>query len=104
LESMITALQSGSTASITFSSGSSGTTDLETLYTTERRSLQEYRIIPLVILSEFVGLGPNVRDWMPTKWGDWHLADVWLDRPEPASASAAAATMSSQGAASGAKP
>jgi hypothetical protein len=36
--------------------------------------------------AEFVGLGPTVRDWMPARWGEWHLADVWLDLPEPAQA------------------
>jgi hypothetical protein len=31
-----------------------------------------------------VGLGATVRDWMPARWGEWHLADVWLELPEPA--------------------
>jgi len=32
------------------------------------------------------GLSQKVRDWMPSRWGEWHLADVWLDLPEPSSA------------------
>jgi len=100
LESMVTALQPANATQIEFSSSA---TDLEALYAAERRSLQEHRILPLVVLPEFAGLGPNVRDWMPTKWGEWHLADVWLDRPESATASTEASA-SSQGVASGAKP
>jgi hypothetical protein len=48
--------------------------------------LEERHVLPLVALPEYVGLGQNVRDWMPARWGEWHLADVWLDSPEPAQA------------------
>ena len=60
--------------------------DPEQLYTRERKILEERRVLPLVTMPEYVGLGPNVRDWMPARWGEWHLADVWLDVPEPGSA------------------
>ena len=60
----------------------------EQLYARERRVLEGQRILPLVSHPEYVGLGPAVRDWMPTRWGEWHLADAWLDLPEPASAPA----------------
>jgi Bacterial extracellular solute-binding proteins, family 5 Middle len=59
-------------------------TDHEQLYTRERRVLEEWRVLPLVLQAESVGLAPTVRDWMPARWGEWHLADVWLEPPEPA--------------------
>ncbi len=61
-------------------------TDHEQLYARERRVLEDRRVLPLVMQAESVGLGANVRDWMPAAWGEWHLADVWLETPEPASA------------------
>ncbi len=59
-------------------------TDHEQLYARERRVLEDRRVLPLVMQAESVGLGPNVRDWMPARWGEWHLADVWLETSEPA--------------------
>jgi len=61
-------------------------TDHEQLYARERKVLEERRVLPLVVQAESVGLGPMVRDWMPARWGEWHLADVWLELPEPAPA------------------
>ncbi len=63
-------------------------TDPEQLYSREKKLLEERRVLPLVALPEYVGLGQNVRDWIPARWGEWHLADVWLDLPEPAQAQA----------------
>jgi len=54
----------------------------EQLYAIEKRLLDERRVLPLVALPEFAGVGHDVRDWLPSRWGDWHLADVWLDRPQ----------------------
>lgn len=86
-------------------------TDHEQLYARERRALEELRILPLVTEAESVGLAPTVRDWMPARWGEWHLADVWLEVPEPATAGSSNSTIpaaqpstSPQGAAPGAKP
>lgn len=59
-------------------------TEYEQLYARERRILEEWRVLPLLTEAESVGLGPTVRDWMPASWGEWHLADVWLELPEPA--------------------
>lgn len=58
----------------------------EQLYARERRVLEDRRVLPLIVQGESVGLGANVRDWMPARWGEWHLADVWLELPEPAAA------------------
>jgi ABC-type transport system substrate-binding protein len=65
---------------------SAASTDHEQLYARERRVLEDRRVLPLIVEAEFVGLGANVRDWMPRRWGEWHLEDVWLELPEPAAA------------------
>lgn len=52
------------------------------LYERERSLLKDRRVLPLVLLPEFTGLGANVRDWMPARRGAWNLADVWLDAAE----------------------
>lgn len=63
-------------------------TDPELLYARERKFLDERRVLPLVALPEYAGLGQNVRDWMPARWGEWHLAEVWLDLPDSSPAAA----------------
>jgi MarR-like DNA-binding transcriptional regulator SgrR of sgrS sRNA len=68
------------------SEGVVSSTDSEQLYAREKKLLEERHVLPLVALPEYVALGQNVRDWMPARWGEWHLADVWLDSPEPAQA------------------
>jgi peptide/nickel transport system substrate-binding protein len=86
-------------------------TDHDQLYERERKVLEDRRVLPLVVQAESVGLGATVRDWVPARWGEWHLAEVWLELPEPAaegssSAGNTAAPSSSQpqAAAPGAKP
>jgi hypothetical protein len=86
LESFMSALNLGDA-----SENSVSTTDPEQLYAREKKLLEERRVLPLVALPEYVGLGQNVRDWMPARWGEWHLADVWLDLPTPSPAQADAA-------------
>jgi len=54
-------------------------------YAAERAPIDSFRVIPLVHVSESYGLGPQVRDWMPPRWGGWLLEDVWL-APVPAPA------------------
>jgi MarR-like DNA-binding transcriptional regulator SgrR of sgrS sRNA len=83
LESFVSALHLGDS-----SEGVVSSTDPEQLYAREKRLLDERHVLPLVALPEYVGLGQNVRDWMPARWGEWHLADVWIDSPEPAQAQA----------------
>lgn len=55
--------------------------DADEVYAREKRMLEERQIVPLVVFPDYVGLGPEVRDWMPARWGEWHLADLWLERP-----------------------
>lgn len=41
--------------------------------------LENGRVIPVAHLPEAVGLGAAVRNWLPRRWGEWRLADVWMD-------------------------
>jgi peptide/nickel transport system substrate-binding protein len=59
------------------------TTDPEQLFVQERRLLEERRILPLVVLPEYAGVRANVHNWNASPWGDWRLADVWLDSEDP---------------------
>jgi ABC-type transport system substrate-binding protein len=58
-------------------------TDPEQLLAQERRLLEERRILPLVLLPEYAGVRANVHNWNASPWGDWRLADVWLDSEDP---------------------
>src|SRR6267143_1018965 len=80
LESMVSILNFGDSNEAAPSS-----TDPEQLYAREKKLLEERRVLPLVALPEYIGLSQKVRDWMPARWGEWRLADVWLDLPEPSS-------------------
>ena len=104
LASMVSALHFGDVRE-----GAVTSSDPEQLYAREKKLLEERRVLPLVALPEYIGLSQNVRDWMPARWGDWHLADVWLDLPEPGLADGNANSEGAHGASSraaspGAKP
>ena len=66
--------------------------DTEQLYLRERRLIAERELIPLVAVPEYIGLGADVRDWVAERWGEWHLADVWLDGKRTAGLSAPVGT------------
>jgi ABC-type transport system substrate-binding protein len=55
------------------------------LFGIERRMLGERAAVPLVVLPESTGLAARVHDWRPARWGEWRLAEAWLDAPEPPS-------------------
>jgi hypothetical protein len=104
LESMVSTLNFGDSNESVVSS-----TDPEQLYAREKKLLEERRVLPLVALPEYIGLSQKVRDWMPARWGEWRLADVWLELPEPSAAqpgnpNATATPATRPPAASGAKP
>jgi ABC-type transport system substrate-binding protein len=63
-----------------FGEGVQSVTDPEQLFVLERRFLDERHILPLVVLPDYLGIGSNVRNWSPARWGEWRLADVWLDQ------------------------
>ena len=56
----------------------------EQLYDAERNSLDTRQVLPLLLLPDYLGIAPNVRNWSASPSGDWRLADVWLDSTEPA--------------------
>jgi hypothetical protein len=78
----------------------------EQLFLQERRLLEERRVLPLVFLPGYVGLRTNVRNWSASVWGDWRLADVWLESEEASSVKtgAGSARRSSSARNPGAKP
>ncbi|HWQ02908.1 MAG TPA: ABC transporter substrate-binding protein [Candidatus Nitrosotenuis sp.] len=54
--------------------------DWEKLYQLEVESqAQAPHLIPLFYLPESFALSARVKNWMPTRWGAWRLADVWLE-------------------------
>lgn len=83
----ITSPDPGGALSELLSSLGETTADMETLdqvYAVERGPIDAFRVIPLAHVSESYGVGPQVRDWMPPRWGGWHLEAVWLGPPEAA--------------------
>jgi len=38
--------------------------------------------LPLVLVPDFAALDARVRNWSPSPWGEWHLADVWIDQAD----------------------
>jgi len=55
-----------------------GMEKLEECYAVERAPIDAFRVIPLVHVPETYGLSPQVRDWMPPRWGGWRLEEVWI--------------------------
>ena len=60
--------------------------DPEQRYAEERRMLEGRRVLPLVLFPEYVAIAAPVRNWMPARWAEWRLADVWLEKGESAPA------------------
>lgn len=75
LESMVSSLHLESNADLQKASD-----DPEQLHDAEQLLLGTHEAVPLVAFPDYIALSGAVRDWMPSSWGDWHLADVWLDR------------------------
>lgn len=63
--------------------------EAEARYAWEKRMMSEKDILPLVTVPDFAALDARVRNWSPAPWGEWRLADVWLDSSEPAARDAA---------------
>ena len=63
--------------------------DTEQIYKLEMASREQapYRA-PLFYLPESFAVSARVKNWMPFRWGEWRLADVWL-APDEAAASKA---------------
>ncbi|MBS1840520.1 MAG: hypothetical protein JSS69_14370 [Acidobacteria bacterium] len=69
--------------------------DPERRYAEEKKILEERKVMPLVAVPDYAGLAANMRDWQASAWGEWRLADVWL---EPAGAQKNAAPAVGSGA------
>ena len=67
-------------------------------YAWEKRMMEERTLLPLVALPDFAAVDGRVRNWSPSTWGEWRLADVWI---EPGDAAKAGRTAKP---AAGAKP
>jgi peptide/nickel transport system substrate-binding protein len=80
--------------------------DPEQLFAQERHLLDERRILPLVLLPDYVGIRAGVHNWNASPWGDWRLADVWLEPEDSPLAKTAIGTTHDNSTAriSGAKP
>jgi len=56
--------------------------DLEKLFADEVQLLATRRVLPLLVLPEYVGIAASVKNWSVAPSGEWRLADVWLDTGE----------------------
>jgi hypothetical protein len=59
-----------------------GWADADAQYAWEKRVMEERRILPLVAVPDFAAADTRLRNWSPAVWGEWRLADVWLDQEE----------------------
>jgi len=51
----------------------------EGMFEEEKSNVGLFDLIPIAHLPVMFGLSPRVRNWMPTRLGEWRLADVWID-------------------------
>jgi len=58
-------------------------------YAAERAVLDAAKIVPLAFLPELSAAATSVHDWLAPRWGEWRLADAWLEetqKPAPGAA------------------
>jgi hypothetical protein len=60
----------------------SPTSAIEQIFDQESSLLPEHRVIPIAHLPVMYGLSPRVKNWMPTRMGEWRLADVWIEQTQ----------------------
>lgn len=51
-------------------------------YAAERAVLDAGKIVPLAFLPELSAAAPSVHDWLAPRWGEWRLADAWLEETQ----------------------
>jgi ABC-type transport system substrate-binding protein len=56
--------------------------DADARYAWEKHMIEERNLLPLVVVPDFAALDSRVRNWSSSTWGEWHLADVWLDQAD----------------------
>ena len=74
------ALQSIATASHAEIPEGGAPGDADARYALEKRMIEGKNLLPLVVVPDFVAVDPRVRNWSPMPWGEWRLADVWIDQ------------------------
>ncbi|HET9401611.1 MAG TPA: ABC transporter substrate-binding protein [Candidatus Acidoferrales bacterium] len=48
-------------------------------YEAERNAIAAGNVIPIAFLPELSAAAPSVHDWTAPRWGEWRLADAWLE-------------------------
>ena len=61
-------------------------------YAWEKRMMEGRTLLPLVAVPDFAAVDGRVRNWSPSPWGEWRLADVWLEQGDPSNGSRDAAS------------
>jgi ABC-type transport system substrate-binding protein len=56
--------------------------DADARYAWERKLMDQRSLLPLVAVPDFLAADARVRNWAPASWGEWRLADVWLEQGE----------------------
>lgn len=54
-------------------------------YAWEKQMMEEKNLLPIVVVPDFAAVDARVRNWLPSRWGEWRLADVWLEQSEASS-------------------
>jgi len=55
------------------------TNSLDGLYAIEGDALNDFSIVPIAHVPEELMLGPSVRDWSQTRWGEINFGNLWLE-------------------------
>ena len=56
--------------------------DADARYAWEKHMTEQKNLLPLVLVPDFAALDSRVRNWSPSPWGEWHLADVWIEQAD----------------------
>ncbi|HKF24678.1 MAG TPA: ABC transporter substrate-binding protein [Candidatus Acidoferrum sp.] len=70
----------------------------EARYAWEKQMMERTSLLPLVGVPDFAAADLSVRNWSPSPWGEWRLADVWLERNEASRGSSGLAAKPAAGA------
>ena len=91
-------LESLANAARSQSAGGEMPLDADARYAWEKRMMEQKNLLPLVAVADFAAVDARVRNWSPAPWGEWRLADVWLEQGEVANPTRDAVGKSSMGA------
>jgi ABC-type transport system substrate-binding protein len=64
------------------SAGGEMSGDADARYAWEKHMMEQKNLLPLVAVPDFAAVDARVRNWSPAPWGEWRLADVWLEQGE----------------------